>query len=187
LDDTERKMRTGHIRGWILPLSMIGLAACQAAPPEPAPEPPTLRAEDIRTVTAEEIHALVEEQGGKVVAVNFWASWCPPCLEEFPDIIDVYEDLHSEGLEVIAVSMNFEDEMEDIDAFLGRYRPPFPVYRAASMDEAFLEGVVAGWYGEIPVTLVFDAGGNLVHFHKKLVTYDELAGEVIPLLPASGD
>ena len=168
---------------WVLALTLTLSFGCQTT--EPLPEP--IRAEDIQTVTAEELHDLIDRNAGKVVIVNFWASWCPPCLEEFPDIIEVYRDLQTDGLEVLAVSMNFEDEMEDVEEFLGNYRPPFPVYRAATVDETFLSGVVEEWFGEIPVTLVFDTSGRLVHFHKRLVTYDELAGEVTILLEAAGD
>ena len=141
------------------------------------------RGEAVTTVTADDVHALVQAKNGKVVVLNFWASWCPPCLKEFPDIIKVYNEYHSEGLEMMAVSMNAADEMEDIDEFLQNYEPPFPVHLAASLDEAFYEGVVKPWFGEIPITLIFDADGELVHVHKKPLTYEELVTDVTALLP----
>jgi thiol-disulfide isomerase/thioredoxin len=140
-------------------------------------------AEELETVTPGEIHALVARNEGNVVVVNFWATWCPPCLREFPDIIDVYNDYRDDGLSVVAVSMNEAEDAEDIDEFLANFAPPFAIYRAASVDTAFYEGVIDPWYGEMPMTLIFDPEGVLAHAHKKPLTYRELAGDVEALLP----
>ncbi len=142
------------------------------------------RAQDagIQTMTAEEVHEFVAQNRGKAVVVNFWASWCPPCVEEFPAIVRFYNDYRTEGLEVLAVSMNSEDEIEDIQEFLANYDTPFPVYRAVAQDETFLEGISENWFGEMPTTLIFDTEGNAVGMHKRQVTYEDLAAEVTPLL-----
>jgi thiol-disulfide isomerase/thioredoxin len=138
--------------------------------------------EEVEVVSAEQVQALIAENEGSVVVVNFWATWCPPCLKEFPDVIDVYAENRARGVTVIAVSMNAADETQDIDVFLERFAPPFPVYRAASVDDAFFQGIVQPWFGELPITLVYDQAGELRHYHRKAITRDELAGEVAALL-----
>jgi thiol-disulfide isomerase/thioredoxin len=144
---------------------------------------PALGAE-VETVSAEDVKALIKENAGSVVVVNFWATWCPPCLKEFPDLIEVYEQTHTQGVTVIAVSMNAADETQDIDEFLQKFAPPFPVYRAASIDNAFYVGIVEPWFGELPITLVYDAAGELRHYHRKAITRDELSAEIDALLAA---
>ena len=141
--------------------------------------------EAVETISPEEIHAIVDANAGKVVIVNFWASWCPPCLKEFPDIVRVYNEKHEQGVEVLAVSMNMADETLDVEAFLKEFQPPFDVRMASSVDDAFYEGVVTPWFGEIPITLVFDKKGEVAHFHRATVTYEELTGEVNALLAAN--
>ncbi len=142
------------------------------------------RADDIAVVTPSDIAALVADNEGKVVVVNFWATWCPPCLREFPDIIDVYNRYRDDGFEVLAISMNDAEEIPDIEEFLQNFEPPFPVYRAATLDETFYEAVVDSWYGEMPMTLIFDTAGNRVSIHKRPVTFADLATEVTALLPS---
>jgi thiol-disulfide isomerase/thioredoxin len=115
--------------------------------------------------------------------VNFWASWCPPCVREFPAIIKVYEQYHDKGLDMFAVSMNSPEELADIEQFLQKHNPPFPIYLADSKDEKFSESVLKEWFGEMPMTLVFNIAGENVLAHRKEITYEELSSKVEALLP----
>jgi thiol-disulfide isomerase/thioredoxin len=134
------------------------------------------------TVTPADITALVAKAHGSVVVVNFWATWCPPCLREFPDLISAYKNYHAKGLDILGVSMNADDEIADIDTFVAKFAPPFTLYRAAAADEAFQKGVLGSWYGEMPMTLIFDKNGKLARTYKKPLTYAELAADVDALL-----
>lgn len=145
----------------------------------------TAGADEVPVVGPDDIAALVADRRGDVVVVNFWATWCPPCLREFPDIIAAYDDYRDRGVDVLAVSMNEAEEVADIDDFIERFDPPFGIYRAESLEAEFFSGVLDSWYGEMPMTLVFDRTGELVDAHKKPLTYDELAAELDRLLGQS--
>jgi thiol-disulfide isomerase/thioredoxin len=158
-------------------------AATQQATPPATPPAAAAPSAQVRTVNAKQIRALVDERKGKVVVVNFWASWCPPCMREFPAIIKVYEQYRGRGLDVIAVSMNSIEEMADIDEFVRTSKPPFPIFLADAQDTTFSADVVKGWSGEMPMTLVFNTAGERVLTHTSELTFEELARKVQPLLP----
>jgi thiol-disulfide isomerase/thioredoxin len=150
------------------------------APIETAKAAPT---PEIRRVTAKQIRELVDERKGKVVVVNFWATWCPPCVREFPAIARVYQQYRDKGLDLFAVALNSPEDVADIQQFLAEQKPPFSIYLANPEDKAFNETVLENWYGEMPLTLVFNTAGQRVLAHRSEITYEELSKKVEALLP----
>lgn len=64
---------------------------------------------------------------GKVVLVNIWASWCPPCRKEMPAIEIVYEELKSQGFEVLALNTTYQDDEREAAAFIQNLGLTFPI------------------------------------------------------------
>ena len=93
-----------------------------------------------------------------VVVVNFWATWCPPCLAEMPSIQNMWEKLHGDGLEVLAV--NVGEDSEAITQFLAEFETSieFPVL-LDEKGEAFQQWRVLG----LPQTFVIDKKGRMIY------------------------
>jgi thiol-disulfide isomerase/thioredoxin len=70
----------------------------------------------------------LENERGKVVLINFWATWCPPCRQETPDLVRTAEQYASRGLAVVGVSMD-EGEADVIHRFVRDYRVPYTIVR----------------------------------------------------------
>ncbi|MEE8121684.1 MAG: TlpA disulfide reductase family protein [Anaerolineales bacterium] len=64
---------------------------------------------------------------GKVIVLNLWASWCPPCREEMPALQRVYQENHERGLEVLAVNMTAQDNLAAVEAFVQEFNLTFPI------------------------------------------------------------
>ncbi len=94
------------------------------------------------------------ELRGKVVLVNFWATWCPPCRKEMPDLETLYGRFSSKGLVVLGIS---DEEAAKVDPFIRERKVSFPVLLdpGRKVNEMF---VVEG----IPKSFVYDREGNLV-------------------------
>jgi thiol-disulfide isomerase/thioredoxin len=109
--------------------------------------------------------------------VNFWATWCAPCREEFPDLVRVREQYGTDKLDFVLVSL---DDPSDIDKavpeFLAEVRATaFPAYLLYAEDDSNAINLVdPTWSGELPATFLYDRAGSVVFKHKGRVKPDEL-------------
>jgi cytochrome c biogenesis protein CcmG/thiol:disulfide interchange protein DsbE len=94
------------------------------------------------------------DQIGKVVVINFWASWCPPCREEMPAFDAYYRAHHADGLEMIAISMDDPADESKARTIMASYKFPAAIAREASF-----KGYGRIW--RIPLTFVIDRRGVL--------------------------
>jgi peroxiredoxin len=113
---------------------------------------------------------------GKVVWINFWASWCPPCQEETPVLRDVYERYRSDGLELLAVSVQ-ESTVEDVRRYAERYGLEFIVGFDAT--SAVFHTYRA--FG-LPTQFFIDRDGVIRHVVLGPVSRDQAANLILPLL-----
>ena len=126
-----------------------------------------------------ELKSLLGEGAGRArpLLVNFWATWCVPCREEFPDLVRVREQYAADKLDFIIVSL---DDPTDIDKavpeFLTEVRATaFPSYLLHAADESVaINFVDSTWSGELPATFLYDRAGALVFKHKGRVKLPEL-------------
>lgn len=91
------------------------------------------------------------------VLVNFWASWCKPCLMEAPHLVKLYKERHEEGLEIIAISLDQKGRTEKIKAAVDKYGMNYPVLVDPTSAYASKLKVRS-----IPMSVLVDAEGNIV-------------------------
>ena len=92
-------------------------------------------------------------KGNKVVLLNVWSLWCVPCVEEFPMIVDLEQEI--EELEVIFISADFEDQFNEVRSFLDRNGVKEVSYIKQEKDEAFITGIHPNWTGSLPFTILY--------------------------------
>ncbi len=117
---------------------------------------------------------------GKVVIVNFWASWCSPCRAEMPALDAFYRRYHSQGLEMIGVSADRPHDRSDVSKVMQAFS-----YPAAMLDDAGSNGF--GTLSVLPETFIVDRDGIVrarLTPDETQLTEKSLAQVVLPLLPA---
>ena len=101
----------------------------------------------------------------KVVFMNFWATWCPPCIAEMPEIQNLYED-YKNNENVAFVMVNLDEDVSKAKSFLEKKDFDFPVFKLASALPNVYESQ------SIPTTFVISPEGNIVSTHKGMASYD---------------
>jgi thiol-disulfide isomerase/thioredoxin len=126
----------------------------------------------------------IAQEQGHVVLVNFWATWCVPCREEFPDLTRLERTLGSQGLRVLGVSTDLAKETPGVEKFLEVQRPSFPNYRKRSGgdDQEFIEAVDRSWGGELPFTVLYGRDGRKAKTLWGKHTYAQYEKEIRVLL-----
>jgi len=111
---------------------------------------------------------------GRVLVVNFWATWCPPCLEEMPDLDRLQATHANQGLAVLGLAV---DSLAAVRQFLAR-RPVRFAIGLAGLEGTELSRRLGNRQGGLPFTAVFDRSGTLRHRKLGQTSFDELDGWV---------
>lgn len=130
------------------------------------------------------IKRAIAAQKGHVVLVNFWATWCGPCVAEFPAIVKTWRQDRAQGLSVIAVSADSAKDLHTkVEPFLAKQGAAFPAYLQQSADpENFINAFDTTWQGDLPRTFIYDRQGRRVRTLTGEQTAQSLAAAIAPYL-----
>ncbi|MBF0192289.1 MAG: TlpA family protein disulfide reductase [Magnetococcales bacterium] len=118
---------------------------------------------------------------GKVVLVNFWATWCPPCLEEIPALVQLQTQYADRGLVVVGIDYMEKADAKRLNQFIDEQGINYPVVMG---DMKTLQGVAKtlGGVFALPVTKVLDRNGKVAASHIGGLNFAEMKKLVEPLL-----
>lgn len=137
------------------------------------PETDQVSSLPVLPVKADDISGLViEHSGQKAVLMNVWATWCIPCIEEFPYIVRVREEFKDQ-LDVVFISADFPEASARIDTFLTDNRVYWQTYIKDDRDEPFIDAVWHKWTGALPVTVIYTKEGEFMTAFERPASYDE--------------
>jgi peroxiredoxin len=140
----------------------------QAAQAKPAPS------WELKNIDGKAVHSA--DFKGKVVILDFWATWCPPCRAEISGFIALQKKYEAQGLMVVGVSVD-QDGTDSVKAFVQKQGVNYPVVLADSKIVTAFGGIES-----IPTTFIIDRTGRIVRQHLGFSSKDEFEGEVKPLL-----
>ena len=115
---------------------------------------------------------------GKVLVVNFWATWCPPCLEEIPIFVRLQQQMGPQGLQFVGVAI---DEPAKVVDFARRNAINYPIL-IGQLDAIELSKTAGNERGGLPYTLVLDRSGRVVSQHYGALTEQELVPIIAEML-----
>lgn len=146
----------------------------QSAPLYPAKQLAKANDFEMPLVTGESFR--LSEHTGKVIIINLWATWCPPCHDETPDFVELYNQYKEDGLLILGVSID-EQGRSVVEPFMEKYEVNYPMI----IDD----GTVMDKYGPtmgMPTSYIIDKEGNLRYFAVGALTNKELEPKIQRLL-----
>jgi thiol-disulfide isomerase/thioredoxin len=140
--------------------------AQSAAKPPPKSAKPAATA-DLPLIDIAGYNQVLSKYRGKPLVVTFWATWCEPCRDEFPMLVELYKQYAPQGLAIFGVSLDDDADMNLVRRFLAKNQPGFPNYRQKpGIDvDAFYRSVNPAWTGTMPETIFYGRDGRIIgHF-----------------------
>lgn len=137
----------------------------------------TSNAEQLEVYDFDGIEQYLKQSDDKVYVVNFWATWCAPCVKELPYFEQIQQDF-KENVEVVLISLDFPSQYESkLIPFLEKKQLTSKVIVLDDVDmNSWIPKINSEWDGAIPVTLIYNKDQR--QFYPQSFTYDELSSEV---------
>lgn len=175
----------------IIPLALcIMLVVSFAAPAQKRkgraakPRKPVAKVSPIDT---DALKGLLTQQRERPLLVNFWATFCDPCRDEFPDLVKIDKDYGKRDLEFVTVSLDDMSEIKrDVPKFLDSMRAKMPAYLLDASDpEPAINLVDPAWRGDLPATFLYNEKGEVVYKHIGRIKTPELREAIEKLVRKS--
>lgn len=143
---------------------------------------------EVTQIDVEGLKLLVRRDPAKSqpLLINFWATWCDPCRDEFPDLVKIDNYYRPRGLQLAAVSLDDKTELTTgVPRFLREVRANrMPAYLLVAEDpEPAIVYMDAQWSGSLPATFLIDGQGKIVYKHFGRIKLRELRAAIDQALP----
>jgi thiol-disulfide isomerase/thioredoxin len=127
----------------------------------------------------------VIKPSGRPLLVNFWATWCDPCREEFPDLVK-FDTEYRGRVDVITISLDDLAEIKrDVPTFLSQMKAEMPAYLLKTPDEdAAISSLSLPWTGALPFTVLYNEKGEMSYVRPGKIKPDLLKIELDKVAPA---
>ncbi len=121
---------------------------------------------------------------GKPALVNIWATWCKPCVKEFPDLVKLYNNYKDQGFTLVFISVDDKSDRDTkVVEFLNRNGVDFVSYHNEfKKPEELIDYFDKSWGGEIPATYIYDKEGVMVKKHIGSQSYEKFETEIKEIL-----
>ena len=159
-------------------LISLGFISCKKEVVNETYKEKALQVSYVKTYTYSELKPLLEKNDGKTYIVNFWATWCAPCVKELPYFEKINQDYSDKNVEVLLVSLDFPKQVEKkLIPFINKRKLKSEVVLLdTENNDIWIKSIDIKWSGAIPATLIYNK--NKRKFYEQSFDYKTLETEL---------
>lgn len=137
-----------------------------------------------RIIKWQELNQLIQSKSDTTYIINFWATWCAPCVKELPHFVKIAAENENRKLKVILISLDFKSQFETrLVKFVSENKIKPEVLLLDEPDyNSWIDKIDPKWNGSIPGTLIISRASGTRKFYEKEFTYEELSTLINPLI-----
>lgn len=138
--------------------------------------PLSIKGQNVDYIRIPDLEKILDNKENKIHVINFWATWCGPCVREFPLFEKVSKDYKDDKVKFLMISLDFPSQVEkQLIPFLKKNNSVLDIAVMMDVDyNVWIDKVDVTWQGDIPVTLVFNNAKRQRNFHKGEIDEDGL-------------
>jgi thiol-disulfide isomerase/thioredoxin len=143
----------------------------------------------VSPIDTEGLKGIITQQRERPLLVNFWATFCDPCRDEFPDLVKIDKEYRPRSLDFVTVSLDdVTDIKTSVPKFLDSMKATMPAYLLDTTDpEPAINLVDSRWQGDLPATFLYNEKGEVVYKHIGRVNTAELRAAIEKVVSKKGD
>lgn len=141
---------------------------------------PSLRKVEVRLINTNELTSFLANTSDTIYVVNFWATWCKPCVAELPSFVSAANQYKGQPVKILLISLDFKSDVQKVKQLLGRPKySPLNSWLMTNIDyDSWINLVSPEWGGAIPATLIFNNAKGKRKFIGNELSAEELVAEI---------
>ena len=159
-------------------LISLGFISCKKEVVKEISKEETRQITSVKTYTYSELKPLLEKKDGKTYIVNFWATWCAPCVKELPYFEKINQEYSDKNVEVLLVSLDFPKQVEKkLIPFINKRKLKSEVVLLdTENNDIWMKAIDKSWTGAIPATIIYNKNDR--KFYERSFDYKTLESEL---------
>ena len=139
--------------------------------------------QDIKKVKIDELAKIISQTKTPLV-INFWATWCKPCIEELPYFLEEYQAHKKDSLQLLLVSLDFKEEFPGtVEKFAKKRKITAPIFWLDETNaDVFCPKIDSSWSGAIPASIFINPKTGYRKFYEEQISHEQLKKEIMAIL-----
>ncbi len=159
-----------------------GLFSCKKEIVKETSTQKVVQVSSVKTYNYSELKPFLEKKDDKIYVINFWATWCAPCVKELPYFEKIKQEYANKNVEVLLVSLDFLKQVEKkLIPFLNKHKIQSEVVLLDDVNEDFwIKAIDESWSGALPATIIYSKNNR--KFYEQSFDYKTLERELLTFI-----